>query len=308
MPEALHPIQIAASRTGLSAHVIRIWEKRYNAVTPTRTASNRRLYSEENLERLRLLRQLTEAGHSVGYVAKLPTEKLRTLLSEASEAESSTRIASSAEPAIATWLTQALTAVERMNAEALAAVLKEAEVRLGNQGVLQRLVAPLIQAIGEQWRAGAITAAHEHFASAVLRLFLGHAARPFASSPNAPPLVVATPTGQLHELGALLAGATAANLGWNVIYLGASLGAAEIAGAVHQNHARAVALSLVYPEDDAQLPAELMRLRELLPDMPLVAGGRASPAYRDTLDRIGVHSVGNLEALGSFLDGLRKPH
>ena len=78
-------------------------------------------------------------------------------------------------------------------------------------------------------------------------------------------LVVATPAGQIHELGALLVGAAAANLGWHVTYLGASLPAAEIAGAARQNRARAVALSLVYPEDDPRLEGELTRLRESLP-------------------------------------------
>src|SRR3954453_16918076 len=86
-------------------------------------------------------------------------------------------------------------------------------------------------------------------------------------------LVVATPNGQLHELGALLASAAASNLGWLVTYLGASLPAAEIAGAARQNQARAVALSLVYPEDDQKLEGELFRLRESLPaEVTLLVG------------------------------------
>ncbi|MBM3756002.1 MAG: cobalamin B12-binding domain-containing protein [Acidobacteria bacterium] len=81
------------------------------------------------------------------------------------------------------------------------------------------------------------------------------------------------PPGQLHELGALLAGAAAANLGWHVTYLGPSLPAAEIVGAARQNHARAVALSLVYPEDDPRLAVELAALRQSLPpEIALLAG------------------------------------
>lgn len=305
--EAIFPIQVVAERTGLSAHVIRIWEKRYNAVTPTRTASNRRLYSDEDLERFRLLRQLTEAGHGIGHVAKLPTEKLRVMLGDAAGGTYAAEHAPSFEPAVGALLTKALGAVARMDGPALGAVLRQAEVRLGNQGVLRRLVAPLAQAIGEEWRSGRFTAAHEHFATAELRLFLAQAARPFASTQNAPALVVVTPTGQLHELGALLAGATAANLGWRVFYLGPSLGAAEIAGAAQQHRARAVALSLVYPEDDDELPAELTRLRDLLADIPIVVGGRAAPAYRDTLERIGAQWMDDLGEFSECLDRLRKP-
>ena len=307
MLDSLYPIQVAVDRTGLTAHVIRIWEKRYEAVTPARTESNRRLYSDEHIERLRLLRKLTELGHNIGYVARLPSEKLRDMLGAAPESLSGPQVAVVAEPAAAAWLTRALGAVERMDARALDGVLRQAEIRLGAQGVLQRLVAPLVQAIGDLWRSGAITAAHEHFATAVLRLFLGHAARPFASTQNAPTIVAVTPTGQLHELGALLAGATAANLGWHVVYLGPSLAAAEIAGAARQHDARAVAVSLVYPDDDPRLAAELARLRELLPDTPIIAGGRAASAYREALEQIGAQVAGDLVELGAFLDRLRRP-
>ena len=179
---------------------------------------------------------------------------------------------------------------------------------LGAQGLLQRLIAPLAQEIGEMWRDGTITAAHEHFASAVIRVFLGHAAKPFAEEENAPVLLVATPIGQLHELGALLVGAAAANLGWRVTYLGASLPAAEIAGAARQNRASAVALSLVYPEDDPRLEGELARLRELLPaETVVLAGGRAMPAYGEALKKISALQIKDLPHLGSVLDDLRKP-
>jgi DNA-binding transcriptional MerR regulator len=67
----------------LSAHVIRIWEKRYGAEEPQRTGTNRLLYSEEQIGRLSLLRDITRNGHTIGNVAKLPTEKLRELAREA---------------------------------------------------------------------------------------------------------------------------------------------------------------------------------------------------------------------------------
>jgi methylmalonyl-CoA mutase cobalamin-binding subunit len=198
--------------------------------------------------------------------------------------------------------------VKRLDSRALENALNRGATELGAQGSLQRVIAPLAQTIGELWRDGCITAAHEHFASAVIRIFLGHAAKPFAGSENGPVLVVATPSGQLHELGALLAGAAGANLGWHVVYLGASLSAAEIAGAARQNRARAVALSLVYPEDDLRLEGELARLRELLPPATvLLTGGRAMPAYREALEQVGAVQIRDLSHLGSILDDLRKP-
>ena len=308
MNEPHFGIKAVSRSTGLSAHVIRIWEKRYDAVEPTRTGTNRRLYSEEQIERLNLLCELTRAGHSIGAVAKLPTAELRKLAAQAPQGDSRSSGTPEQLSGSKTMIEECVIAVKALDSGALEDTLKRAATSLGAQGLLQRLIGPLAQEIGEMWRNGAITAAHEHFASAVIRVFLGHAAKPFAGEENAPVLVVATPLGQLHELGALLVGAAAANLGWRVTYLGASLPAAEIAGAVRQNRANAVALSLVYPEDDPRLEGELARLRELLPTETVVlAGGRAMPAYREALKKISALQIKDLPHLGTVLDDLRKP-
>ena len=308
MTASNNAIRAVSVRTGLSAHVIRVWEKRYGAVQPNRSGTNRRYYSEEQIERLVLLRDLAQAGHSIGTIAKLETEELRRMASQISRESGFAAGASSAASEAEPFLAECIATVKALNAGALEDVLKRTATVLGAQGLLQRVVAPLAQRIGDLWREGSITAAHEHFASAVIRVFLGHAARTFASAEDGPVLVVATPSGQLHELGALLVGASAANLGWRVTYLGASLPAAEIAGAARQHRAKAVALSLVYPEDDPRLEGELERLRELLPEETvLLTGGRASPAYRKPLKQIGALQIKDLTHLGAVLDELRQP-
>lgn len=309
MSSSHHAINAVVRRTGLSAHVIRIWEKRYGAVEPERTATNRRLYSDEQIERLLLLREITQAGQSIGYVAQLPTEQLKQLAAgEFARENQPARGAATSTPASNAFLEDCLTAVKTLDGRGLEQSLKQAETALGAQGMLQRVAAPLAQTIGTLWRDGTISAAHEHFASAVLRTHLAHAARPFAATANEPVIIVATPAGQLHELGALLVAALAANLGWHVTYLGASLPAPEIAGAAKQNHARAVALSIVYPEDDPRMEGELTRLHELLPpEVTLIVGGRAMPAYGSTLEKIRAVQANSLTHLCAALDALRKP-
>lgn len=310
MIEAPYSIQAVARRTGLSAHVIRIWEQRYQAVEPRRTPTNRRLYAAGHIERLLLLQTVTQAGHRIGQVARLTTEQLRRLAVESgTRPEPSTTAAPTPRGAgIHPLVESCLSAITMLDARTLHDALHEGARDLGALGVLQRVVAPLAQRIGERWREGILTAAHEHFATAALRVFLGNAAAPYGSVAQAPVLVVSTPAGQVHELGALLVGAVAANLGWQVTHLGASLPAAEIAGAARQCRARAVALSLVYPEDDPRLEGELIRLRESLPeDTVLLVGGRALPPYRGLLDRLGAIPIDSLAQLGAILDGLRAP-
>lgn len=305
--EAQFPIQWVARLTGLSAHVIRIWEQRYRAVEPQRTATKRRLYSQRDIERLILLRDVTQAGHSIGQVAQLPTDRLVKLMGATPNLQAHPARAAAEAPRSVSFLEECLAAIQSLDGAALDDALKRANTALGALGLLQRVVAPLTQTVGDLWRQGTLTAAHEHFATAALRVFLGNLAKPFGAVDAAPVLVVATPAGQLHELGALLVGATAANLGWQVIYLGASLPAAEIAGAAQLRRARAVALSLVYPEDDSRLAGEIELLRASLPaEVQLLAGGRAMPAYRDALEKVGALPMETLEQLGATLDDLRQ--
>ncbi|HEX7863172.1 MAG TPA: MerR family transcriptional regulator [Verrucomicrobiae bacterium] len=303
--EPIHSIQMAARRAGLSPVLIRAWEQRYSAVSPNRSATKRRLYSEAEITRLSLLKQVTDAGHSIGQVARLPDEQLRELLAQRTAPEQNTKLLAPRESTEA-WLNESLVAVRELDAFRFDQALKSASSVLGIQGVLVRIIAPLAETIGEWWRDGKITAAHEHFGTALMRDFLGDLRKPFAGAERSPTLIVATPAGQLHEMGALMAGALAANLGWRVTQLGASLPAAEIASAARQQNARAVALSIVYPEDDPSLPAELHSLRDLLPsETKIIAGGRAAKAYRETLNQISATSVEDLAQLGIALDQVR---
>ena len=79
---ALYGIGAVASLTGLSSPNIRMWEKRYQAVTPKRTESNRRLYSNDDVERLVLMKKLTIRGHTISTIAHLTFEELNSRLQE----------------------------------------------------------------------------------------------------------------------------------------------------------------------------------------------------------------------------------
>ncbi len=311
MPMLQHSMKSVVQRTGLSPHVIRVWEKRYRAVEPRRTPSNRRLYSDAEVRRLALLHAATKAGHSIGTIARLPDDQLQVLAGwvekpAAAVPQANGKVA--AADASGGFLPLAMEAVRRLDTRGLESVLLRASLELGSQGLLQKLIAPLAIRLGELWQAGELTAAEEHFASAVVRGFLTSLARPYVQSEHAPLLVVATPAGQLHELGAVLVSAAAQGHGWRVAYLGPSLPAVEIAGAAIRSGARAVALSVVYPADDPSLPDEFKALRKCLPEaVPLVVGGRAAPAYRETLDALGAQVVGDLEGLYAFLEEFRRP-
>jgi len=304
MPEVQCSIHLAAQKSGVTPHVIRIWEKRYEAVSPQRTGTNRRLYSGRDINRLRLLRIAVQAGHRIGNIARLSDQQLSELAPETAPIESPLRLNHrTARDLVPT----SLAAVQALDESALEGALDQALLAYGGHGLLANLVAPLAQEIGSLWRDGTMTAAHEHFATSVLRTFLLKRFRSFPGNEGTPCLISVTPAGQVHELGAVIVTAAANDVGWNAVYLGASLPAAEIAGAAIQRKARAVALSIVYPPDDAALITELKSLRAHLPaSTGILAGGRAAQAYGPALAEIGAIRIEDLRQLYDALDLLRK--
>lgn len=304
-----HPIQVAARRSGLTPDVIRAWERRYRAVRPGRSDTNRRLYSDQDVERLLLLGQVTRAGRRIGDVAGLSLDSLRAMVADDREAK--TRLGASlpregkGSPA-ARHLEACLDAIQRLDAAALETALARASIDLPGPALLERLLLPLLHEVGQRWRDGSLRVAHEHMATAIVRSFLGTQESGAAGGESAPEIVVATPAGQRHELGGLVVSATAASEGWRVTYLGPDLPAEEIAATALQREARAVALSIVYPADDPLLARELKTLRTRLGEaIALIVGGAAASAYREHLRDIGARLLSDLSALREELQLLR---
>lgn len=297
-------IEAVAQRSGLSQHLIRIWERRYAAVRPVRTESNRRLYSEADVVRLALLNRAVHAGHRISDIATISTPGLEQLVGkDFPSADVSRAKGKGPSP---DFVELALHAIAQFDSEELGSILSHADVDLGQARALDQVVMPLMEKIGEMWKDGDIRVAHEHMATAVIRNHVGALLASMRYPVNAPSVVVATPAGQLHEVGALVVAVAAALEGWRPVFLGSNLPADEIAGAVQKSTARAVALSLVFPSDDSKLPAELNRLRRLLPEqVSLLIGGRAAESYMHAIDSIHASLITNIGGFRRQLDLLR---
>ncbi len=298
---ATYTIGTAASLTGLSVHTIRAWERRYGALEPDRTGTNRRMYGEPDIERLALLRRVVESGHSIGQVAKLATDRLRALESSGSSTMAvSMVLGTDPEDRYLSWCLQAL---DQLDGRALEEGLLRGAASLGMIGLLTTVVIPLLGVIDEGWPKGTISISQEHMASTVLRTYLDRTRLSLTSPPSAPRILVTTPTNQHHEIGALMVAIIAAMQNWNVTYLGPNLPADEIAAAARTCSASAIGLSLVFPIDDPKLPEELRRLRSLLgPSMPILVGGRATMSYEASLHEIQAEICQGLIDLHAPLD------
>ena len=297
-------MQIVTRRTGLSPAVLRVWERRYGVVRPTRSPKGRRLYSDEDVERLRLLARATHGGRSIGQLAAMTIDELAQIVRQDAEEERATSPGELAPPA-RRILEDAMPAIARLEAGALEDLLRRAMLTLPASAFLDDVLAPILRETGERWREGTLRPVHGQLTAAVVRRVLDRF-RESAPPRGALELVVATPAGQMHELGALMVAAAAAAEGWAVTYLGANLPAEDIAEAVRVTGARVLALSIVHPSGDRALAHELRELAARLPRATLLlVGGSAAVAYSAIIDEIGGERLGDLESLRVRLGAVR---
>ncbi len=315
--EPRHPIQVVVRRTGVSQDLLRAWEKRYAVVAPGRTRGSHRLYSDADIHRLGLVREALEGGRRIGQVAALPTGEIAALVDadrRVAFAAPRPKLPRAAGPAAlpedlrSRHVSLCLDAIRELDATRLEAALEEARLAFSLPHLLEGVVGPLLEAIGESWQRGELRPYHEHMATAVLRGFLAGMRSSFLAASSAPLLLVALPAGQHHELSALMAALAAAAEGWRVTHLGPDLPADDIAAAARQAGARAIALGLVFPADDPELPGQLERLRRAVgPELPVLVFGGAVSAYARAIDTIGAERVAGVAALRVALGRLRRP-
>jgi DNA-binding transcriptional MerR regulator len=230
--ETTYSVRTAARLTGLSPALLRAWERRHGVVEPSRTPGGTRRYSAADLERLKLVKAAVDAGHRISQVAQLSPEELQ-------------RSAAVAEPRSAEQLDEILSSLGRFEGGRLQQQLAQQLSALGPSRFAREVATPLVHEIGEFWANGELSIAQEHLGSGLLRSLLGSALQPTAISLLGPRIVFATPSGERHELGLLMAALTALGAGASPIYLGAELPVEELLGAVEATDAAVLALSLV---------------------------------------------------------------
>jgi len=161
MTEPRHPIGVVARRTGLDLHVLRAWERRYGAVVPWRSPTGRRLYADLDVERLRLMKRLAEAGRRISDVANRSLDELRSLASE-DAAAGVVPVGAKAPPPPGSAprdgrpaheiLRSLIAAVEALDRSALDRLLAEAAAACSGPRLRQEILVPLLEGIGERWQ------------------------------------------------------------------------------------------------------------------------------------------------------------
>ncbi|MBK6797596.1 MAG: MerR family transcriptional regulator [Acidobacteria bacterium] len=288
----------AVSRlTGLSADVVRVWERRYGAIRPQRSDGGSRLYSDADIARLRRLRQAVEMGHAIGQVAKLPESELDTLSSRNREAYST--IDETGDPYKQT-ISRFLEAVSRMDVVSADDEISRAATLYPPRVIVKSIVIPVLTEIGDRWAHRDFGIAQEHIATNLIRNLLSSLFRLYPPDASAETIVLATTSGERHEFGILTSALIAATRGWRVVYLGTELPANKIVRTARIVKARVLAISLV--TQNPQAYEEMKTIAENMPSQTRVwVGGAEALKHRDWFERVDWILVRDLEDLDDRL-------
>ena len=279
--EMTYPLRTVVRLTGLSPEVLRAWERRHQAIEPLRTDGGTRRYRAADVERLKLLKAAVDAGQRIGQIAHLDDSALRQ---QGEPADNRSR----------DQLESILNSLDQLEVSSAQRALAMQLSTLGPTAFARELALPLVQELGQRWSDGTMSIASEHLGTAMLRSLLGSSLQPTASSALGPRVVFATPSGERHEIGLLMAALTALSAGAYPIYLGPEMPAEDLLAAVEDADAAALAISVVtLPE--AQAARAIGALRGGLPSETFLWVGGA--AASTTQMPLGAEHISTLEEL-----------
>jgi DNA-binding transcriptional MerR regulator len=266
MQTRLYPIRAVSKLTGISIDTLRAWERRYQVVTPQRDERGR-LYTEADVQHLRLLNARVEQGHAIGRLAALSQEELQGLMaSTVTVPDDGVGAMKATRPDQPSLMSDSvMAAIERWDyAEAERELARLAAI-LAARELVHRVALPLMRRVGEAWHQGRLSMAQEHMTSAMLRNLAGALVPLYRHTSSASKILFATPAGEHHEFGILLSAMLAAGGGLGIVYLGANLPAAEIVAAARRTAPQAVVLGFI-GANGAQ--AGLKELQEVARQLP----------------------------------------
>lgn len=264
-------IKRAAELTGVGADTLRAWERRYAVIAPTRTPAGYRVYDEEALRRITVMRELIDAGWSARQAASHVLE----------QGQPST--ASTGPPL--DGLARTAADFDALGADRL---LDDLFARQGFEQAVDGWLLPALVRLGDAWSSGRVSVAGEHLVSAVVQRRLAAAFEAAGRPRTGPRILAGLAPGCRHELGILAFAAAARRAGLDVAYLGADLPESDWRRALTALRPAGAVLTVPSESDIAPVHAVVAALADAAPDLPVYVGG----AQQDRVGN-GTHALGH---------------
>ena len=196
-----------SKRSGVSPELLRAWERRYGLLEPVRTSGGLRLYSPDDLERVRLMQQHLAAGLAAAEAAAQVAQGgavMEPVVPGFSAAAARDELAA---------------AIERLDEPEAQAVIDRVLATATTDALLVDVLLPYLRELGDRWRRGQTSIGEEHFASSLIRGRMLGLARGWGRGVGPVALLACLP-GELHELGLISFGLALRAHGWRIAYLG----------------------------------------------------------------------------------------
>ncbi|GAB2617206.1 MerR family transcriptional regulator [Belliella aquatica] len=204
--------------SGIKAHTLRIWEQRYNLLTPKRTDTNIRFYDDDDLKLILNVALLNDNGYKISKIAKMDLPEIRAEVVKLSE-----RTLTHDDQIHALTI-----CMIEMDEERFDKVLTTNILKIGFEQTMLNIIYPFMSKIGVLWQTGAINPAQEHFMSNLVRQKLIVAIDGQIYKGGGKKFLLFLPEGELHEISLLFAAYLIKLKGHKVYYLGQSTPRADL--------------------------------------------------------------------------------
>jgi DNA-binding transcriptional MerR regulator len=251
------------SLTDISAHTLRIWERRYEFLNPGRTKTNIRFYSDEELVKLLNIRVLIRNGHKISKIDNMSDSEINELVTE---------ILTNIDAENQDEIDILITSMIEMNENEFNKIFQRRAMRKGLQATITDLIYPFLSHIGVLWKTCKIIPAQEHFITNLIRqkIIAAVDSLPMPAE-NAPSICMFLLDGEDHEIGLLLATYIARDLGWKVYYMGQNMPVANIGQLVEI--CKPIALFSMFVTATSKKTLRLIESIKSQTDTPLLVSG-----------------------------------
>ncbi|MDD2564551.1 MAG: MerR family transcriptional regulator [Salinivirgaceae bacterium] len=251
--------------TGIKAHTIRIWEKRYNIVSPERTDTNIRYYNDMQLKRLLNVSLLNKNGFKISKLASMSNDELCKAIDNLDSGLSNQAL----------QIEHLISAMVSIDEVSFNQTITKSMVKNGFEYTLFNLIYPFFDRVGLLWLTGVINPAREHFVSSIIKqkIYTAYDKIITPIAKDAPVAILSLHENEFHEITLLISNYIARKLGFKTIYLGQSVPYESLADVLQYTKSNLLITNFVTAQDGKFIESYLQKIATDFPKLTVLAGG-----------------------------------
>lgn len=293
MAEKVYSIKDLETISGIKAHTIRIWERRYHLLSPSRTGTNIRIYSDEDLRRLMNVATLLRRKYKISKIAVLGDDKLRDLVLLPPKGQEGTG---------AEIIGQMTLHMLHFDGPSFSLLLDQVIEKSGFGEAATEIIFPFMQNVGTFWQVGSVVPAHEHFVTTLIRhRFIRELTREQSLPKEGKAMVSFLHEEEMHDILLLYYSILASKKGYRVLYLGQNVPVSDLehlSGIDAITHALTVFTHALEP---GKLEEILRKIADLLPGRRVILTGPQVRMHAPALPE-GFHVIGSRKEFEKLLE------